>query len=83
MTLVPINSIILSTSASIGSLAIAETDLYTNQGYKLLVPSGTAQFVANGPEGGLKPGFFNSHYEVVFCFELSSGRVAGWVKNFV
>ena len=57
-TLVPINSIILSTRASIGSLAIAETDLYTNQGYKLLVPSGTAQFVANGPEGGIKPGFF-------------------------
>ena len=82
-TLVPINSIILSTRASFGSLAIAETDLYTNQGYKLLVLSGTAQFVANGPEGGIKPGFFNGHYEVVFCFELSSERTAGWVKNCV
>lgn len=38
-SLVPKNSIILSTRAPIGSLAIAETDLCTNQGCKSLVPS--------------------------------------------
>jgi type I restriction enzyme S subunit len=40
-TLVPKNSVILSTRAPIGSLAIAETDLCTNQGCKSLVPFGT------------------------------------------
>jgi len=39
-TLVPKNSIILSTRAPIGSLAIAETNLCTNQGCKALVPFG-------------------------------------------
>ncbi|MBV5302320.1 MAG: restriction endonuclease subunit S, partial [Methylococcales bacterium] len=37
-TLVPENSIILSTRAPIGSLAIATTELCTNQGCKSLVP---------------------------------------------
>mgnify|MGYP003378922712 CR=1 FL=1 len=39
-TLVPKSSIILSTRAPIGSLAIAKTDLCTNQGCKSLVPFG-------------------------------------------
>ncbi|MBW0447952.1 restriction endonuclease subunit S [Paraburkholderia phenoliruptrix] len=37
-TLVPANSIVLSTRAPIGSLAIASTELCTNQGCKSLVP---------------------------------------------
>jgi type I restriction enzyme S subunit len=37
-TLVPSGSIVLSTRAPIGSLAIAETELCTNQGCKSLVP---------------------------------------------
>jgi len=38
-TLVPARSIVLSTRAPIGSLAIAETEMCTNQGCKSLVPS--------------------------------------------
>jgi type I restriction enzyme S subunit len=38
-TLVPANTIILSTRAPIGSLAIAERELCTNQGCKSLVPA--------------------------------------------
>jgi type I restriction enzyme S subunit len=38
-TLVPARSIVLSTRAPIGSLAIAQTEMCTNQGCKSLVPS--------------------------------------------
>lgn len=38
-TLVPAGSVVLSTRAPIGSLAIAETELCTNQGCKSLVPN--------------------------------------------
>jgi type I restriction enzyme S subunit len=42
-TLVPSGSIVLSTRAPIGSLAIAETELCTNQGCKSLVPLADTQ----------------------------------------
>lgn len=42
-TLVPIDSIILSTRAPIGSLAIAAKEMCTNQGCKALVPSKKAK----------------------------------------
>ena len=41
-SLVPVNSIILSTRAPIGSLAITDTEMCTNQGCKSLVPNNAA-----------------------------------------
>jgi type I restriction enzyme S subunit len=42
-TLVPAGSIVLSTRAPIGSLAVAETELCTNQGCKSLVPKSNSE----------------------------------------
>ena len=44
-TLVPADTIILSTRAPIGSLAIAETPMCTNQGCKSLVPTARANSI--------------------------------------
>jgi len=62
------------------------TDVFNEQQHQdiVLIRTGihaAAQFVATGLGGGIKLGFFNGYYEVVFYFDLSANRIAGLVEN--
>jgi type I restriction enzyme, S subunit len=77
-TLVPKNSIILSTRAPIGSLAIAETPLCTNQGCKSLIPRGETNAKFFGYLLNISSGELNVRGKGTIFLELSSDELGAF-----
>ena len=74
-TLVPSGSIVLSTRAPIGSLAIAETELCTNQGCKSLVPFADTQSHFYGYLLSISTGELNIRGKGTTFLELSGDEL--------
>lgn len=77
-TLVPSGSIVLSTRAPIGSLAIAETELCTNQGCKSLVPLSGAQTRFYGYLLSISTGELNIRGKGTTFLELSGDELGAF-----
>ncbi len=77
-TLVPRGSIVLSTRAPIGSFAIAETELCTNQGCKSLVPFADTQSRFYGYLLSISTGELNIRGKGTTFLELSSGELGAF-----
>lgn len=77
-TLVPSGSIVLSTRAPIGSLAIAETELCTNQGCKSLVPFAETQSQFYGYLLSVSTGELNIRGKGTTFLELSGDELGAF-----
>jgi len=77
-TLVPFGSIVLSTRAPIGSLAIAETELCTNQGCKSLVPFADIQSRFYGYLLSISTGELNIRGKGTTFLELSGDELGAF-----
>ena len=77
-TLVPSGSIVLSTRAPIGSLAIAETELCTNQGCKSLVPFADTQSHFYGYLLSISTGELNIRGKGTTFLELSGDELGAF-----